>query len=89
MKLITLTDKPDRYKPFEVVELNRERWIVTEVKATYNSATYTLEPLLDFIARHQVLDVDTQKMTIAELLQSLEEEFVTAKIKEAKDGETP
>jgi hypothetical protein len=84
MKLITLTDKPDRYKLFEVVELNRERWIVTEAKVTYNSTIYTLEPLLDFIARHQVLDVDTQKMTIAELLQSLEEEFINTTTKEAK-----
>ena len=67
-----------------MVELNRERWIVIEAKDTYHFVTYTLEPLLDFIARHQVIDVESQKMTIAEYLHELEEQFVATKPKEAE-----
>ena len=76
MKLLTLTDEPGRYQPFEVVELNGDRWIVIEVRTDNSRTTYTLEPLKDFISLYQMIDADGQKMTIADYLREMEEKFL-------------
>lgn len=71
---IKMSCKRGVYKPFDLVEINDEKWVITQIDRAYNDTLY-LEPLTDFVSKHHIIEMYGEKITIEELIRSIAKDF--------------
>lgn len=71
-KQLRMTCRTGKYQIFEIIELDDEKWIVTQIHQEYKDKV-TIEPLYSFVAHSHYIDVDGTKMTLFEYIKELAE----------------
>lgn len=71
---IKMSCKRGVYKPFDLVEINDEKRVITQIDRAYNDTLY-LEPLTDFVAKRHIIEMYGEKITIEELIRTIATDF--------------
>ena len=59
----------------DILYINEERWVVTHINHEYYSSTIHCKPLADCMAETNYIDVNNFKMTIAEYIKIICDEY--------------
>ena len=87
---ITTACRRNDFELFEVVPKDGEKWIVVRIeKEKFSSDTLYLEPLTDFIARCNYIEVQGNTMTIADYVNRLAEDYENRALTEKKKNAAP